>query len=62
MTPKENALRAVLLKRIEGCDIAAKNAGDIILRNYYEGKAEGLLQAYELIGEKLGSIKIEIDY
>ena len=63
MTEKEEAIREVLIRRADVIDIA------IIVGNlsredaaFYEGKREGLMQAYDLVAQSLESILVEIEH
>lgn len=63
MTPKEEAIRKVLLKRAEICRKARKNSlekRNYETASYYEGKIDGYMQAYELISDNIESIEIEL--
>lgn len=61
LTEKEIAIRNVIVRRIE---ILTKhilpNVKEKTMAEYYAGKIDGLKQAYELLGESIGSIKIEL--
>ncbi len=61
LTEKELAIRNVILKR---ADIITNNILPNVkepeLANYYVGKIGGLLEVFDLIGESLESIKIEL--
>lgn len=61
LTEKEIAIRNVIVRRLE---ILTKhilpNIKEKTMAEYYVGKIDGLKQAYELLGESLESIKIEL--
>lgn len=61
LTEKENAIRIVIVRRLE---ILTKhilpNVKEKTLAEYYAGKIDGLKQAYDLLGESLECIKIEL--
>lgn len=61
LTEKEIAIRNVIVRR---CEIITEhilpNVKEKTLAEYYAGKIDGLKQAYELLGESLESIKIEL--
>lgn len=61
LTEKEIAIRNVIVHRLE---ILTKhilpNVKEKTMAEYYAGKIDGLKQAYELLGESLESIKIEL--
>lgn len=61
LTEKEIAIRNVIVRRLE---IIRKkilpNVKKKTLAEYYAGKIDGLIQAYELLGESLECIKIEL--
>lgn len=61
LTEKEIAIRKVIVRR---CEIIREkvlpNVKEKTLAEYYAGKIDGLMQAYELLGESLESIKIEL--
>lgn len=61
LTEKEIAIRNVIVRRIE---ILTKhilpNVKEKTMAEYYAGKIDGLKQAYELLGESVESIKIEL--
>lgn len=60
LSEKEIAIRNVIVRR---CEIVREkilpNVKEKTLAEYYAGKIDGLMQAYELLGESLESIKIE---
>ena len=61
MTRKEKAIRKVILQRVTCIDKLFVWANLSPQENaYYQGKREGLMQAYSLIEESLESIKIEL--
>ena len=61
LTEKEIAIRKVIEKRYEIIrEKILPNVKEKTLAEYYKGKADGLMQAYELLGESLESIKIEL--
>ena len=60
MTEKENASREVIWQRVECLYEIIKRCKDDAAREYYEGKKDGLMQAYALIGETLESIRVEL--
>lgn len=63
MTPKEEAIRQVLLERAEICREARKiyrEKRNYVTASYYEGKIDGYMQAYELISDNIESIEIEL--
>lgn len=61
LTEKEIAVRNVLLNRMTVItDIILLNVKDEKMLEYLTGKIEGYQQAYELLGESLESIKIEL--
>lgn len=61
LTEKEIAIRKVIVRR---CEIIREkilpNVKEKTLAEYYAGKIDGLMQAYELLGDSLESIKIEL--
>ena len=61
LTEKEIAIRNVIVRRLE---ILTKhilpNVKEKTMAEYYTGKIDGLRQAYELLGESLESIKLEL--
>ena len=61
LTEKEIAIRNVIVRRLE---ILTKhilpNVKKKTMAEYYAGKIDGLKQAYELLGESLESIKLEL--
>lgn len=61
LTEKEIAIRNVIVRRLE---ILTKhilpNVKEKTLAEYYAGKIDGLKQAYDLLGESLECIKIEL--
>ena len=61
LTEKEIAIRNVIVRR---CEIIREkilpNVKEKKLAEYYAGKIDGLEQAYELLGESLESIKVEL--
>lgn len=61
LSEKEIAIRNVIVRR---CKIIRENiltnVKEKTLAEYYTGKIDGLMQAYELLGESLESIKIEL--
>ena len=64
MTPKEEAIREVLSIREKHCQKARRLAlligGSKEAAAYYEGKADGYMQAFDLLSESLESIEIEL--
>lgn len=63
MNAKEDAIRKVILKRVAIIE-------DYILKNekltesdreYYKGKRDGLMQGFDLVGDTLESISIELE-
>jgi len=60
LTDKEEAIRAVLEQRFSALRRAIWHAeGE--KKAYYEGKYDGLSDAYDLIGDTLESIEVELD-
>lgn len=61
LTEKEIAIRNVIVRR---CKIVREkilpNVKEKKMAEYYAGKIDGLRQAYELLGESIESIKIEL--
>ena len=60
-TEKEMAIRKVLERRMSILDkniIPCRRDPD---KDYYEGKRDGLFQAYALLGESLESIMVELE-
>lgn len=61
LTEKEIAIRNVIVRR---CKIVREkilpNVKEKKMAEYYAGKIDGLMQAYELLGESIESIKIEL--
>ena len=61
LSEKEIAIRNVIVRR---CEIIREkilpNVKIKPLEEYYTGKIDGLMQAFELLGESLESIKIEL--
>lgn len=61
LTEKEVAIRNVITRRMGIItEHVLPNIKDHELADYYAGKIDGLMQAFELIGESLESIKIEL--
>lgn len=61
LTEKEIAIRNVIVRRLEIItEHILPNVKEKTLAEYYAGKIDGLKQAYELLGESLESIKIEL--
>jgi len=61
LTEKEISVRNVLLNRMTVItDKILPNVKDEKMLGYLTGKIEGYQQAYELLGESLESIKIEL--
>ena len=61
LTEKEIAIRNVILRRLEIIrEKILPNVKEKTLAEYYAGKIDGLEQAYELLGESVESIKIEL--
>ena len=61
LTEKEIAIRNVIVRRLEILtEHILPNVKEKTLAEYYAGKIDGLKQAYELLGESLESIKIEL--
>ena len=61
LTEKEIAIRNVIVRRLEIIrEKILPNVKEKTLAEYYAGKIDGLEQAYELLGESLESIKIEL--
>ena len=61
LTEKEIAIRNVLLKRMTVItDNILPNVKDEKMLEYLTGKIEGYQQAYNLFGESLESIKVEL--
>lgn len=61
LTEKEIAIRNVIVRRIEIIrEKILPNVKEKTLAEYYAGKIDGLEQAYELLGESLENIKIEL--
>lgn len=60
-TEKERAIRSVLLQRVWVVDELLKARPDHPDRQYYEGKREGYMQAFALVGESLESINVELE-
>ena len=63
MNAKDEAIRKVILKRVAIIE-------DYILKNekltesdreYYKGKRDGLMQGFDLVGDTLESISIELE-
>lgn len=61
LTEKESAIRKVILKRVAILDkiIATRNITEE-LREYYKGKRDGLMQAFDLVGDSLACINVEL--
>lgn len=61
LTEKEISVRNVLLNRMTVItDNILPNVKDEKMLEYLTGKIEGYQQAYELLGESLESIKVEL--
>ena len=61
LTEKEIAIRNVIVRRLEIVrEKILPNVKEKTLAEYYAGKIDGLEQAYELLGESLECIKIEL--
>jgi len=62
MTAKEDAIRKVILKRVDIIDTILSNGNQTPLNKaYYQGKKDGLMQGFDLVGEILESILIELE-
>jgi len=62
MTPKEQAIRDVIQQRIDVLDRVMRNTLlSPMEKSYYQGKRDGLLQGFDLVGDSLESIKIELE-
>lgn len=59
LTDREEAMRAVLDQRMVSLREVIKNTGGAY-KSYYEGKLDGLQQAYDLIGDTLESMCVEL--
>ena len=61
LTEKEIAMRQVIANRIDIIrNRVLPNVKEKTMAEYYAGKIDGLEQAYELLGESVESIKIEL--
>lgn len=61
LTEKDIAIRNVIVRRLEILtEHILPNVKEKTLAEYYAGKIDGLKQAYELLGDSLESIKIEL--
>lgn len=61
LTEKEIAIRNVIVYRLEIIsERILPNVKEKTLAEYYAGKIDGLMQAYNLMGESLESIKVEL--
>lgn len=61
LTEKEIAIRNIIVRRLEIItEHVLPNVKEKTLAEYYAGKIDGLKQAYELLGESIESIKIEL--
>ncbi|MBR2771685.1 MAG: hypothetical protein IKD78_06695 [Bacteroidales bacterium] len=61
MNEKEIAIRNVIVHRLEIIrEHILPNVKEKTLAEYYAGKIDGLMQAYDLIGESPESIKVEL--
>ena len=61
LTEKEIAIRNVIVRRLEVItEHVLPNVKEKTLVEYYAGKIDGLKQVYELLGESIESIKIEL--
>lgn len=62
MTKKEQAIREVILKRVECLDKIQENTLlSPMEKAYYKGKKDGLMQGFDLVGDSLESIQIELE-
>lgn len=62
MTRKEQAIREVILQRVDCLDKIQENTLlSPMEKAFYMGKKEGLMQAYSLVAESLESIEIELN-
>ena len=60
LTDKEKLMRQVIINRIDIIrNQVLPNITEKTLVEYYGGKIDGLVQAYELIGESIESLQIE---
>ena len=61
LNEKDIAIRNVIVHRLEIIrEHVLPNVNEKTLAEYYAGKIDGLTQAYDLIGESLESIKVEL--
>lgn len=61
LTEKEIAIRNVIVRRLEIItEHILPNVKEKTMAEYYAGKIDGLKQAYELLGDSLESVKIEL--
>ena len=61
LTEKEIAIRNVIVRRLEILtEHILPNVKEKTMAEYYAGKIDGLKQAYELLGDSLESVKIEL--
>ena len=61
LNEKEIAIRNVIVHRLEIIsEHILPNVKEKTLAEYYAGKIDGLMQAYNLMGESLESIKVEL--
>lgn len=61
LNEKEIAIRNVIVHRLEIIsERILPNVKEKTLAEYYAGKIDGLMQAYNLMGESLESIKVEL--
>ena len=62
MTPKEKAIRDVIQQRIDVLDRVMENTLlSPMEKSYYKGKRDGLSQGFDLVGDSLESIQIELE-
>lgn len=62
MTDKEIAIRDVIAKRVDIIDKILEVANlSPLEKTYYQGKRDGLMQGYDLVGDSLESICIELE-
>ena len=64
MTEKENAIREVILKRIDVLEKVIDQNKNLspMEKSYYQGKIVGLMQGFDLVGDSLESIMVELSH
>ena len=63
MNARDEAIRKVILKRVAIIEerILKNEKLTKSTREYYKGKRDGLMQGYDLVGDSIESISIELE-